>query len=853
MPVSGEERVPSHRGAGATVALAVLLLLALIGLALLGGGGSPAGAATFGQIGEPWGTIGTGAGQIKNPTMFGVDPVDGSVYIGDTPPGEPPPAYRLQKFSSEGTFEAAVELPAYLNVAQKKERLSFRGVAVDHARGLVYVLEQCGVTTVQPPKCKETGTGGTAFALALRVFKTTPSGGEMVPATMPRIVLPTSEEDQIRKPTSIAVDPVSHGIVIFGYSLAGVRLIERIGASGGVEARDEDTSNLLEGAGEGRGRASALAVGPTGTVYAVAGVQNQPGATATRAWELPENFSASTPPTQVPGFKAAAEHEGWGGGMIFEATSGAPEVAVSKDGSHLYWKEVAGGEILVHDFSLTTNSTTAVYGGGESRCQIRSSAAPIGVAGEGTFERLFVLDPGTATESRDKVLTFGSGGSGCPVPLARFTINGTETDGTTVQAGEVVEFDASSSELLEKEEKRVRRLTWNFADGTPPQVVNCPVFAGGTECEEPASLKVTHEYSDNGEFVVTLEIELEHATFGNPVPAQHTLKVEGGTSPPPKEITVQKAGTGTGKVKSSPGGISCGSECSAPFEAGQTVVLTATPDAGSSFVGWSVGGCSGTGTCTLVGGTEQSVTAEFEAEGPPPSEFELSVSTSGSGTVTSSPAGISCGSACAARFAAGATVILMATPDSGATFSGWSGACNGTGACDVEMSETRSVRATFAAVAVGQTLVVSLAGNGAGAVKSEKPGINCGSLCEGTYKSNTVVALFPEAMPGSEFASWGGACVGAVVVCEVKMSAERNVSAVFALKPVLTPTPISTPAPAAVAAPPAEAAPKPKGKKKSSTSKALERKLAKCRKLKGTAKAKCVRRAKAASHKKRAS
>jgi len=49
----------------------------------------------------------------------------------------------------------------------------------------------------------------------------------------------------------------------------------------------------------------------------------------------------------------------------------------------------------------------------------------------------------------------------------------------------------------------------------------------------------------------------------------------------------------------------------------------------------------------------------------------------GSGNVASTPAGIDCGTTCAAHFYAGAAVTLTATPAAGSTFSGWGGACSG--------------------------------------------------------------------------------------------------------------------------------------------------------------------------------
>jgi hypothetical protein len=72
---------------------------------------------------------------------------------------------------------------------------------------------------------------------------------------------------------------------------------------------------------------------------------------------------------------------------------------------------------------------------------------------------------------------------------------------------------------------------------------------------------------------------------------------------------------------------------------------------------------------------------------------------SGEGTVTSSPPGIACGSDCGENYAAGTTVTLTATPSGGSSFTDWSGACTGTGACVVSMDEDRNPIATFTSAA----------------------------------------------------------------------------------------------------------------------------------------------------------
>jgi hypothetical protein len=83
----------------------------------------------------------------------------------------------------------------------------------------------------------------------------------------------------------------------------------------------------------------------------------------------------------------------------------------------------------------------------------------------------------------------------------------------------------------------------------------------------------------------------------------------------------------------------------------------------------------------------------------PYATYLLSVSVAGtvngSGTVISSPSGISCGSICAAAVTNGATVTLTATPASGSSFTGWSGACSGTGACTLTMSADKTAVANF--------------------------------------------------------------------------------------------------------------------------------------------------------------
>jgi hypothetical protein len=80
-------------------------------------------------------------------------------------------------------------------------------------------------------------------------------------------------------------------------------------------------------------------------------------------------------------------------------------------------------------------------------------------------------------------------------------------------------------------------------------------------------------------------------------------------------LTVTKTGTGSGTVTSSPSGISCGADCSAPYALGTSVTLTAAPASGSTFGSWA--GCDSVSglSCTVTMNTDRSVTATFIGTG----------------------------------------------------------------------------------------------------------------------------------------------------------------------------------------------------------------------------------------------
>src|SRR4029078_7491613 len=133
---------------------------------------------------------------------------------------------------------------------------------------------------------------------------------------------------------------------------------------------------------------------------------------------------------------------------------------------------------------------------------------------------------------------------------------------------------------------------------------------------------------------------------------------------------------------------------------------------GYVFSGWT-GACNGLGsTCTVITNGHVQANATFTAvtsDGgggggaggggggggtTTGSTASLSVKTSGGkGLITSTPAGISCGTTCSAKAAPGTAITLSILPEPGFRFVNWTGACTGTvTSCPFALNATASVQ-----------------------------------------------------------------------------------------------------------------------------------------------------------------
>lgn len=255
------------------------------------------------------------------------------------------------------------------------------------------------------------------------------------------------------------------------------------------------------------------------------------------------------------------------------------------------------------------------------------------------------------------------------------------------------------------------------------------------------------------------------------------LKLELLSTPVCYTMSTSVSPTGSGGISRNPA-PNCNN--GTQYVHGTVVQVTASPVAEASFSNWG-GACSGTNTCYVVMDAAKSVSATFTSTYP----LTVSKAGTGSGTVASNPIGINCGADCSENYNSNTSVTLSAAPANGSTFTGWNGACTGTGSCVVSMTAAKSVTATFALGTY--SLTVSKTGTGSGTVTSSPAGINCGSDCSEAYSYNTSVTL--TAVPssaGSVFTGWsGGSCSGAGT-CIVTMAVARSVTANFAALPTVS-------------------------------------------------------------------
>lgn len=162
------------------------------------------------------------------------------------------------------------------------------------------------------------------------------------------------------------------------------------------------------------------------------------------------------------------------------------------------------------------------------------------------------------------------------------------------------------------------RLKYNVIDGSPPGLA---VDNSEDEHGQPG-LK-------QGRVYVTSGNTIQASVYAYP-PGSGTNQ----SAPASYSLALSSSGSGSGSLSGDVAGVYCEAVCQAEVRAAAKVTLTATPDPGSAFLGWSGAGCSGVGACTVSMNQAHSVTAQFgESPQPPTPSLRPSVPTAATSSV----------------------------------------------------------------------------------------------------------------------------------------------------------------------------------------------------------------------------
>jgi uncharacterized repeat protein (TIGR02543 family) len=191
------------------------------------------------------------------------------------------------------------------------------------------------------------------------------------------------------------------------------------------------------------------------------------------------------------------------------------------------------------------------------------------------------------------------------------------------------------------------------------------------------------------------------------------------------------------------------------FDYGSIVQLTPTPSVGYSFTSWT-GDATGTANpLSVTMNANKAITANFTLN-----TYTLNV-TATNGSVVKIPN--------QTTYNHGTSVQLTATPNSGYTFTSWSGDATGTtNPLTVSMTANKNITANFTAIVGTLTLNVT-AVNGSVVKNPNLTG----------YLSGASVILTATPNSGYTFTGWSGDATGSVNPVTVVMNSNKNVTANF--------------------------------------------------------------------------
>ena len=225
------------------------------------------------------------------------------------------------------------------------------------------------------------------------------------------------------------------------------------------------------------------------------------------------------------------------------------------------------------------------------------------------------------------------------------------------------------------------------------------------------------------------------------------------TEAPSSQFTLTTNTSGSGSISASPSG--------GAYDDGTVVTLTATPDAGFEFSGWSGDLSGSTNPATITMDANKTVTATFTEI--PSVQYNLTAGLIGLGTIEFDPAG--------GVYNEGTVVTVTAVPAAGYIFVGFAGDLGGTtNPATVTMDGNKNITIIFTESSVQQfTLTSNVSGSGSVSL----------SPAGGTYDAGTVVTVTATADAGNQFDGWSGDLSGTTNPATITMNSNKTITAGF--------------------------------------------------------------------------
>ena len=397
----------------------------------------------------------------------------------------------------------------------------------------------------------------------------------------------------------------------------------------------------------------------------------------------------------------------------------------------------------VSDLSAGVYSLEARAYDGEGTVQSDPSSVSVQIPGGLPWLENFDLPNGTRSDAGETAWTSSRGGGVFEVSNGAFKVSDGKTHVGEFVTGVIdisaapvtVSLDVSANDGgLDQGEDYVK--LYKITDGGSEVLVDM------VDGEESKTLTESNITGDSLRLVIR-----GYTTFNGEVYLFDNLSVTYDVPPPTRDITVQV--NGHGRVDPPAGNHS--------YYEGQTVTLTATPDFGYAFDGWS-GDLSGTSNPQdILMDTDKFVTANF-TELP---KYTLATTATNGSISLSDPGG---------TYYEGTRVTLTAIPDSGYRFTGWSGDLSGSeNPVIIAMDGDKNITAGFEEIP--NYILTVTAVNGSVALD---PG-------GGSYTEGAEVAMTAIPDTGYEFSGWSGDTTGTANPCTIAMNGDKSITAHFDL------------------------------------------------------------------------